>query len=365
MKKVGILTYHFALNYGAALQCYALKKSVELLNTECFVIDSLTDQQKRNNSLSHKRYGIKNLIMQIGLLPFYSARKRKQDKFISFSNNYFSLTSRCKNSYELINVVLDYKLDTVICGSDQVWNTKIDDFTELFFLPFKANIRKLGYGISIGGCTYNELKNYRNEINNFDSIGVRETKAASVLNNLSSIPITKVIDPTLLLKKEDWDKMAKNSKISIKEPYIICYFLHKDYFSKEYDLVKKIAKVKKLKVFYINQRYSIRSFYSNTLHDVGPNDFISLIKNAELVCTDSFHGTLFSIIYHKAFYSFIPSQNIKDTRQQDVLDCLGLSSRCVYLDHIKLCDEDINYKKIEDKISILRHQSLDFLRMNM
>ncbi|EOU2056948.1 polysaccharide pyruvyl transferase family protein, partial [Clostridium perfringens] len=177
----------------------------------------------------------------------------------------------------------------------------------------------------------------------------------------TSKELIEVVDPTMLLNINEWNEMANKSDININEPYMICYFLKKETFSKEYELAQKLAKEKNLKLYYINQRFTKRSFYKNTICDAGPEDFVKLIKNAEFVCTDSFHGTIFSIMFRKDFYSLVDTENTNDQRRQNILEKLGLMDRCIYLDNIEFNNSNIDYENVQKEIEILRNNSKNFL----
>lgn len=362
---VGILTYHFALNYGAALQCYALRKAIVDEGYNCSILNLITSNQERNNSLHNKRKGLKNIAMRFALAPFNESRKIKSKKFNDFSVNYFNLTRRCEDEKGLKNIIDENEISSIVCGSDQVWNPHIEDFTELFFLPFDTNAKKIGYAVSIGGSSFDDLKPYEEEIKRFDSIAVREKSSTKTVNQVGGLAVSETVDPTLLIERKEWDHLAEKSRKKIDEPYMICYFLKKEIFNQEYRFAREIAKKKNLKLYFINQRFSARSFYPNTLFDVGPEDFLSLFKNASCICTDSFHGTLYSLIFNKDFYSLVPTTDYPDTRRQDILSNVGLSRRCVFLDDVKIDYESINYTKVEEEIELLRNRSREFLKVSL
>lgn len=366
MKRVGILTYHFAINYGAILQCYALKRVISKLGYESKVLNYITNKQEENNKINLKTLNIKNIIREIILLRFYRVRKNKINKFNYFIKENLNLSEKTSNLEELNILLKKDKYDAIVCGSDQVWNINIKDFEEAFFLPIDFEVKKIGYAISIGNSTEEELKKYNREIRDFKNISVREKKAIPILNKISSMEIIEVLDPTLLLKKNEWNLLLKGKENAIKKPYIVCYLLKKEVFDLEYKLIEKIKEKYKLEIYFINQRYSKYSFKKNTLYDIGIEEFLLILKEAELIITDSFHGTLFSIIYEKEFITLIEKKNLADTRRQNILEKLELEVRGIYLDqNYNLDFSKIDYKKVNNKLNKYREESLKYLKESL
>lgn len=358
MKKVGILTYHFAINYGAALQCYALKRVIEKLGYDVSIINLITDEQEKNNSTKYDTRSIKGMIKSLVLLLFNKSRKIKKEKFANFTNMYFEYTPKCTNAYGLQEVINRSNISVVVCGSDQVWNNHVADFTELFFLPDIYNVKKIGYAVSIGTATSGDLKNYAEYIKDYECIGVREESSIPVIKKVYDGEPYNVCDPCLLLDREQWEQLD-NMK-GCKEKYIICYFLKKEKFKEMFSIARKFEKKYKMKVYFINQRYGLWSLNKNSFNDVGVEDFISLFLHSEKVITDSFHGTVFSLIFEKDFYS-ICSNNNGDRRKQDLLRYCGLDRRIIYLENMNVDEEEIDYANIRKLLSNIRNSSVNFL----
>lgn len=359
-RKVGILTYHFALNYGAVLQCYALYKALCKQGHDVSVINLVTYKQEENNLRIKKTKGIKNVILQIMLFPFLKDRIQKKEKFQDFIKQNINCTVRYTEDNFQKNVS-ESNYDVIIVGSDQVWNPHIADFTDKFFLPGEYKARKVGYAISIGTTKKEDILPYKQCIQDFSDVGLREQSAIKTIDTLYGNELVEVLDPTFLLEESEWHEMTHT--YNQRQPYMVCYFLKKENFKRYYRIAKEIANNKKIRIIYINQRYSWRSFYPNTLCDVGPQEFVSLIRNANYVCTDSFHGTVFSIIFRKNFSTIVDSYNSLDRRKQDILSKLGLIERCIILDeYTTYSDSEINYEVINKKITLLREESLNFLK---
>jgi hypothetical protein len=368
MSRAGIITYHFARNYGAVLQCFALQDCLEEqeINTEIF--NYISDAQSRNNSLYHKRQGLENIAMCMVLLPFHKWRTRKERRFSDFVDKNLHCTNRCRNMDELNSEInkrnTDNKFDFLISGSDQVWNPLIQDFSSSFFYPFETESVKVGYAVSIGKANEENLLPYSAYIKDFSMISVREQSSQSTINKFTDVIINEVVDPVLLLKKDRWEAVCESSDVqnADEEPYLLCYFLNKARFSEYTKISKEIASEKHLKIKIINARFSRYSIQRGTVLDAGPLEFLSLIKNAECICTDSFHGTVFSTIFNREFYSLEESKKTKDSRKKNILTQMGLDSRLVYLDDIKVDKDKINYDIVNDRIEALREKSIDFIR---
>ena len=217
--KVGIITYHFAINYGAVLQCYALSKFLESKGYEIEVINYVNSKQKRNNDVIKHDGGIKSVIVNFLLLPFRSKIKNKKYKFESFVNK-IQLSKKIQNTDELKEYINSNNFNVIISGSDQVFNPKIDDFDLAFLLPFDINCKKISYAASTGNANIDDISKLKKYLEKFDRISIREANDLEKFKNIA-INIKVVCDPTLLLSKNDW-KMLFSTKGDSN--YLLCYF---------------------------------------------------------------------------------------------------------------------------------------------
>lgn len=345
-KKVGIITYHFALNYGAVLQCFALKEYLVAQGYDVEVLNYVTVNQRKNNEVLKENNSVKKVIINFLLLPFKRKNKIKYNKFIIFINNKMNLSKLLSTKDELIEYIRNKKFDFIISGSDQVWNSKIKDFDEAFFLPWNLEASKLAYAASIGNATKDDLQKFCNAINDFNYISIREESSIAVLKNFTNKELISVCDPVMLLSKKEWKSKFQQNNM-VKEPYVLCYFLHKECFKYEYRIVKQISKILKLKIIIINARYSKYSLNKNVLFSVGPDDFLNLFSNASFVCTDSFHGIVFSMIFQKRFIAFAEKENSLDRRREEILKRANLTNRLMY------CNKQYDLNKIIESNSIL------------
>lgn len=359
--RVGILTYHAALNYGAVLQCYALRKAIEDLGNDSVVINYVDDNQEKNASMYRHGSGLRRLLVNLAFLPFHFARKTKMEHFDTFRRNNLNLTYRVKNKEELLELIRDLALDAVVVGSDQVWNPNVRDFTSSFFLPFDGDYKKIGYAVSLGDASIEQLKQYADLIDDFDSISVRESESAYGIQSYTSNLISTVVDPVFLLRPAQW-RSIKSKKLCNEEDYLLCYFMNKKHIGKCMSIASGIAKRKGLTIKRINSAFSLQSLSKNVVLDAGLEDYLALIDGAACICTDSFHGTAFSIIFEKDFYSIDYVKQGADSRKRSLLEMLRLENRLVYTNSSALDTAPIDYAESSTKLESWVELSRNYLK---
>lgn len=282
MKKIGIITI-IDLNLGNRLQNYALQRYLQQLGYDVRTIV----YTKRNLKAEIKRI-LKNV------LAIFS-EKHNDVVWANFNKRIKWDNRLVKDSAEEIN--RDY--DFFVAGSDQIWNPNFDFISDREFLTFADNKKRVSYAASIGVDLIPQDKQtkYKEYFDGFKAISVRECEAADIVNDLTGKDATVVVDPTMLFSEEEWDNVATASRIKIQKKYIVKYFLGgcSEFTTKSID---KLASEQKLEVF------DVIGANGRVKKNVGPAEFVWLIKNAEYVCTDSFHATVFSILYHKQFFVF-------------------------------------------------------------
>lgn len=376
MKDVAILTkYYKNYNYGGMLQGYALYKTIKKLGYSCDIISY--DVRKNKNPVylnliqQCRQYGIKAATSKIieksmGKMKFLikdiiDIRKKKFDEFMNETN----ANTEIFDDSNLIELNKKYKY--FISGSDQIWNPNA---VRLLYLQsfVNDNKTKIAYAASFGrDC----LSKYESErimpyINRFDYIGIREKSGTKMLKKYINKSVETVLDPTMLLTKNEWDMIASERLIS--ENYVVFYF-----FSNSYNIREKtieFCKKNNLKLVLIPYAKQEYNFYDNRgdcfrINDIGPKEFISLIKYANYVFTDSFHGAVFSIIYNRPFFVF--ERNKKghvsmNSRLYDLLDTFNLNSRLVSKEDILNNIEEINYDSVNMILDEEKNKSYSFLR---
>lgn len=321
--KVGILTFHRAVNYGAALQAFALQRAVVKLGYECEVIDYVTVEHK-------KRYDIQEVSFWEKIwYPRYNPSRH--EKFKKFINERVNIT---ETSYHLKREVEQMigLYDIVIVGSDQIWNPdfmRSNIATDVYFLNLKEVNYKIAYAPSIGSNSAKQLRKYLDYILDFDYIWMRERTVAEEMNATilaGKEPVGSIVDPVFLLSKEDWFQVARK-KYSGK-PYLFFYQVRQDDFS--FEIAKEIAKREGLMLVVVG--YHQRFFGKNVINccDAGPEDFLNIIKNATAVVTTSFHGTALSLIMEKPFVAIEQKNN--DYRLIDMLETFNMKSQYICKD---------------------------------
>ncbi len=368
-EKVGIITFHRSNNCGSILQAYALQTVLkEKLKVENEIIDFSNEGQQRLYATLIKPRRFKD-ILQNGLYGlFYVPIERHRKDYVSYVERIFKLSpKRYRTSDEMKGIEADYT--ALICGSDQVWNTECHDADDAYFLDFATNTKKIAYAASLGAQNIlnlgeKQIQHYRKLLADFDFISVRENNAQKWISQLTDKEVCITADPTLLLSKSEWEKMA--AKQVYPDKYIFYYsFSYEDNITK---VVKEVSKKTGLPVIVMDAKHWVRRklFLKGIrlVKHASPAIFLSLIQNAELVMTTSLHGTIFSTRFEKKFW-YINGKNRSDgdDRTSSLLGQLGLKNRYVTGDQLSKRDvfEAIDYSLCKDQIQPLVDYSMAYL----
>ena len=364
-KKVCVTTWYNSINYGTCIQCYALVEFLRTNNFNVYVPDSYKCY-----------YGIKHPIETIK-----EVHKKFKKKFIKQSNDKDTLMNeRIKNNTNFankkikINIIKsrkDYidiinKCDFFISGSDQIWNPNyVTPPMLLSYVP--KNKTKIAYGSSFGVSTLPKSMTffYKKYLKKFDFIGVREKTAKDIVKSLINKEAEGVLDPSFLLNKAEWKSIAKKPKdIKEGEKFVFSYFIGKNLKSKHE--IEKFSKSNNLPVYNAVSESKILDLYGTSMKDIGVEEFIWCILNAQYIITDSFHAVALSINFNKKFYVYKRFKD-SDTKSQnsriyDILKTfnikLNIETKENNLSNIK---KDINYKEINQVLETLRKSSVNFL----
>ncbi|MCG2759823.1 MAG: polysaccharide pyruvyl transferase family protein [Candidatus Delongbacteria bacterium] len=252
--------------------------------------------------------------------------------------------------------------DCYICGSDQVWNLRLIN-DPVFYLDFTKHfkgVKKIAYAPSIADPIPPDLVcKVKEYLKNIDAISVRESTDVEVLKSLTDKPVFHVADPVFLLCAEEWSKLLVSP--SIKEPYILCFFIHTDPLA-----VKAVEKLRRLTgypVVHVNLNVMDKFHSEYCVYDADPFDFIGYIKNAAFVCTNSFHCTAFSLIFKKNYY--IVPRRVVNTRMESLHKVFGVQNRFLNLDKVKsmtIDDLSVDYSKFDIGYEFFRDQSINYLK---
>lgn len=358
MKKTLTITTARTQNYGAVLQAYALHKKIFQLGGQNEIIYLESERPRFFEKM--KGYGFKikliKLLENIFKLIRYPQSKRNFNRFIEFSENNFKHT---KEILELDEIELK-KYDAIITGSDQMFgfgpNSQINKARFLFF-RYSGKIKRYSFAASFGEYDFTEvqLEFLKQQLNQYEIISVRETQGKKYLKEKLNIEAQVNIDPVFLLKKEDWEKIIEDEKI-IKNKYILCYFLVSSPILES--MIKNLKKKYGYPVVCVQTTAIKRIKADKYIFDAGPKEFLNLIKNAEFVITTSFHGTAFSIIFEKDFYSIL-KKGYRTERFESLLEKLNLKDRMLS----SVCEEitSINYQGVSKIITKNREKNIQYL----
>jgi len=358
MSTFGIITFHDSYNFGAVLQAYALQETVKSFGVDCKIIN----YRRKSTKIAYKifRDGITkfNIYYNLNALTKYSLLKKREKKFEKFITNYMNLSIELKSYQELEKNYPKY--DGYICGSDQIWNPISKDIRG-YFLEFikEKNCTKIAYAPSLGvkEIPKEKMEFFKKTLESFDAISVRENQSVEIINKIADKNVVSCVDPVILPDRNFWEKNI--IEIKIKKPYIVVYGLLRS------DELNEIVKALKCKYNYqvVVIAYSAINWVCPKdviIWDAGPLDFITYIKNAEVVVTSSFHGTAFSILFEKEFYSVIGNNG--NMRIENLLNFLDLSDRAIK-DDVNLSNiKEINYKIVNVKLNELKNKSIEFLK---
>lgn len=361
--KIGILTFHRAINYGAFLQAFALKTFLESLDHEVAVVDYWPKGHAKAYKLWNDKWWnrcsfIGKLKYFLGFIIRYRRGKTRKVKVENLLYNYLNLQSEAK--YQFPESLVELDCDCIIYGSDQIWwKSSIpgyEGFDPVYWGEYISNaVKKIAYAPSMGiiDLTDGDKKNISKWLCNFDKLSVRESQLYEAIHGLTEKEISVVLDPVFLLSKEGWERYC----VPIDRPkYILYYNLLPskeaddlvDIMKNEYqcDVVEITGSVDPLK---IGKRY---------IQTADAIEFISLIKSAEFVVTSSFHGTAFSILFEKQFY--VVGVGRHSGRIESLLSELDINNRLIR-DVNMLLFNDVDYTALNKKIDSFMSFSKKYL----
>lgn len=365
--KIGILTFHRAHNYGAVLQCFALQETLKMLGHNVKVIDYRPQYIESAYKLFTVRgvrkifsvEYLKCLFRDCILLPVKIIRGRH---FKSFLKKKLSISEK------VVDGRIPSDLDIYIVGSDQIWNKQITNgYDDIYFCNFpfdKKSKRYISYAASAEEATIceDDLPFFQKVINNFDAISVREDHLVKYLSNAYSKDIIKTIDPTLMLDKSFWDLHLPEGESS--GSYVVVYQARYDR-----ELVTKardIAKTMNCDLVEMSAWTIPLARMGNKGMRTSPLGFVNYIKNAKLVLSTSFHGTVFSVIYGVPFY-YVAMSDGWDTRAMTLLKDINLQDRVINLECLAIPTISVtcDFSEAHQHLRILREKSLNFLSNNI
>jgi hypothetical protein len=366
--KIGIITLHRAENYGSVLQAFALQKVLEHLNFDVEILDYHPERytnkgklRRLKNQSARFSNPILLFVAKMLILPSYWRKNRVFERFISqhirLSKNKFATNEEAKR--------MVWNADYYCVGSDQVWNSFYNETVEpVLYLDFLPNEkRRFSYASSIGlsEIPANEKLQMQQFLSSFVSLSLREKTGVNLVKELGFSNVEQVLDPTLLLDKDQW-RLYLSEKSSKKKKYILTYNLHHD--KRIDDYAKRFGKKHHLPVYNISYNWHDVVRPGNLLWCPEVSEFLGWIANAEYVIADSFHSTVFSVIFHKKFVTITPE--VASSRVVDFLNMLNLEERNISsVETIDVIEQSIDYEKVEKLLIGYRQKSMEYLQRSI
>lgn len=362
-KSVGIITMHRVLNCGSAIQAYALQRIIQNMGFAVEIID-----YKFPNRYHRKLHKIVNIRGYIKEIYGFFLNIRNRVNFKRFYEKFFNLSECHYDSKEELSLLKPH-YDIYLSGSDQVWNPKSIAFDTSFMLSWVEQGKKIAYSGSFATTHIpNEYKDvYSKALSQYDSLSVREESSLSLIKELSGKDAEFVLDPALLLGPDDWNDIIQDADVHIECEYILIYILGYSFnvYPWAYNLISYLENKynKQVVILAMSRTYLYRLKNKYIVHKISPQNFLSLIANAFLVVTDSFHATAMSINFQVPFYSLIKDKASKDNRVYSLLLSMNAEERAIVYDSSfeELPAVNMNYNPINAKLQSLRNDSISYL----
>lgn len=355
MKIANIITVHVGANFGSNLQAIATCKLLERLGLEPQIVNYVPYRTTWKGY-----FDLSGSIFNIVRRLYSAPNKWLNDKLY---NNFLAKHVKVSkaiypwNSFKKLCPMADY----YVTGSDQVWNSKYNGGIDGRYFWEGISGKKIAYAASMGndGLTEEEKKRFSEVLKDYKAISVREKSAQEALDGIG-IKSTHVLDPTIMLNKEEWKEYASGKYI--KEPYLLVYLPYNTVdVNLIYRTIRKIAEKKNLKVVSFSWHYWADKLADKTIKYATPGDFLSLMIHADYVVTNSFHGTAFSINLNKQFCAYLPSSF--STRLLSLLKLCNIENRLLKDEILdEQIDELIDYDKINLILDSERVKALNFLK---
>lgn len=380
MKKIGIITIEQVNNYGAELQAFATQRALQQMGHDAEIINycyykdwrfkdtkmsapfiPMTGKQK---ILYWVKYRLINGLMSTVAPLLYPRLARRNKRFVDFHRKNTKMSRRFMSMPELYAEHMSY--DVYVAGSDQVWNPSASSSIEPYFLSFAPSTsKKISYASSFGvsEISKNLQERYKSLLNNIDNISVREQTGVSLVKQLTGREAPLVLDPTLLLDREQWRDVMKHMS-GIPDKYILVYQLLPSATIPQ--LALQLGREMECSVLFLAKRaYGIKAPNGmQVVYDAGPAEFVDLIANAQCVVTNSFHGTAFSVNFGVPFFAVLNPSRKGNARMTSLLGQVGLEKRIVYenADISSLTAAEPMSSTVQDELSKLRAGALKWLQ---
>jgi len=360
-KKIGILTFHNSPNFGALLQTLGTYETIKRLGH----LPEVINYHSPNKLHMYKLIDInlkRSLSYNFKSIINYPLTKKKLKNSFEFQKESLMIKKEIVTTFKELREI-GRGIDKLIVGSDQVWNYENTGFDKRYFLDFVPRNKKIAYAPSFGRKFIEDqyIGDYIHFLKDFAFLSVRERDGVEIIRELIQENVNQVLDPTLLLSKDDWEKTMQPYKNFSK--FLVVYMVGNK--SNTLSVAKKIAQKKGLKMIVIPT--GISDFFK-PFKTVIPtvNEFIGLLNNASYIVTSSFHGLAFAINLNTEFTVCLTENSQKNTRQLSLLSMTGLEERVCYDSGNSLIEIDsIEWSIVNKKLEKERKKSLDFLKKSL
>ena len=357
-KKIGILTWHYYKNYGSGLQSFALQEIITRLGYDVDLINF-------RKFYSPKPSLLKRLVKKILQYTVANFSDKVYDMVVNntivYQNRYLRQTGMFTNPVELESISSGY--DCLVYGSDQIWAPNV--YTPIYMGAYvQETVRKISYAASIG---LNDLPDdlieaYKSNLSSFHSVAVRELEGKELLMNCCDIDATVVLDPTFMIDADTYRSMQRPVR-GVKGRYVFCYFLNKEHNYKE--KVREYAKEHNLQIIGTSDKVDDAEWMKR-LTNIGADQFIWLINNAETIFTDSYHGSIFSLLLHKNLWTYVrfaeDNPICQNSRIRQLQNNFNLTHRVITAGQDIDDTKKIDYDYFEKRLAELRKDSLAYLK---
>lgn len=381
-KKIGMAINYDYPDYGGMLQAYASFRKIRDLgyDPEAININAISSEIKKRKIKYFARNILdKSIVEEKSHIIFKKIRvkfnrelrdnlERRYSAFNIFCKEHFKVSQPYADWDELHKACNNYA--SVVVGSDQLWlpSNIAGDYYTLTFVPDDVN--KIAYATSFGVSKISKRQETKAKkfLSRINYLSAREESGQKIIKEITGRDTQLVCDPALLLTAKEWDEEVAPERI-IKDKYIFCYFMGDNPWQREFvKELKKRTGYKIISLLHLDQYIKTdENYIDEAPYDISPTQFINLVKYAEIVCTDSFHGTVFSLIYGKRFFTFMrfsESATLStNSRISTLLKCAGVENRLVSKDANidELLSLDINIEEIQQRLNNFRNESIEYL----
>ena len=348
MKTIYTMTFHWATNYGAVLQAYALQKYLKNQGYDTYIIDYVPH--------GHQKTFFHSLISRKPKMIYRNLQEyQKERKLVKFRKKYLYMTERFHSHNELKSH--SWQDDVFICGSDQIWNPYFTLYgeggvTTPYYLDFVSRGRKIAYAVSFGvtELPHEMLKVIEPLVNSFECVSVREHASIDMLAPLQ-VKVSLVCDPVFLLSRDCYEQLLQS--LSKNTFSVFRYILHQKQTE-----AHNIAD-------YVEKKLAIPS--TGKVETMSVEEWLAALRGARIVVTNSFHAVAFSIIFHVPFVAILLKESGMNDRITTLLSRVGLENRALLecdTEHLDaLLAEQIDWNSVDEFVELMRNQAVEFLQL--